>query len=538
MEEINLPVKEFFSWEEFSNFFDEWCEQTTSLFYKKKYILLNKARWGSIQVDPEVAHSLKYSTVRLACKNIKIKGILKCNTSSEETGSDALNPEKNQSCGAYIQLRLSNSQNSLVVTECQLIHNHEPCSIAFKHYFRKGHLISNSCLPVRTTNKISKQIVGAYDVKRLIACCKSPDYGLLDSLSALDYLFTTDPGAKIKLVFIEDSVIIKTVFMVTSFMASLCQRFPVILFFDKVMSLNEEFDLYCIFCVDANLKARDCAYVLTRKGTSNLLRFALASLVQIAAEIKYRVRCVILDLEIEEKKVVQDILPNAHPQMIRLQVLHKLCNKAVEMGAEEEKIKLILDMASCSSPEQYFQAVKTMALNFPSEFIKYFMEEWHDLREMWVDYWCYKTPHFNPAALLSRRKQAITAALSKSDTVAECILHLMVTETTKQSIQNEDDVAIGYHSVCSSENASLIEEELGFSRHDSYEVKDTPNGFLLSDGVSEFLMDRELLTCSCTIHSSSLLPCRHLFATRFRNGEALFDLKLLEKNKVASTKMS
>uniref|UniRef100_A0A6I8SK81 Zinc finger SWIM-type containing 9 n=2 Tax=Xenopus tropicalis TaxID=8364 RepID=A0A6I8SK81_XENTR len=539
MDKADLLGKEFFSWEEFSNFFDAWCEQTNGLFYIKNFILLSKSKFGSDPVDPQAVETLKYSSVRLGCKNIKrMKGIGTYKVKKEDNGSEEWQPKHHRSCGAYILLKLSHGRNSLVVIECQLTHSHELCPVAFKYYFKKGYLLANACLPVRSTNEISKQFVSAQDIKRLLSYCKGPDHGVMDTLNALDYLFQNDSGAKVKLVFVENKVIVKTVFIVTSFMASLCRRFPILLFFDRIMSFNEEYDLYCFFCVDANSKGRDCAYVLTQKGTANL-RFALVSLVQTIPEIKFRVRCVILGLDINEKKVVKEIFPNAQPRLIRLQVLQKLCNKAVELGAEEEKVKpLLSDMASSTSLEKYFQAVKDMDLYFTSEFIEYFLDEWHDYYELWVDIWGYKTTHIDPTTLLSHRKEVITAAVSDNASVADCILRLMVLETLKQSFQNEDDVAIGYYSVCSPDNASLIEEELGFSRHGSYHIKDTSGGFLLSDGVSEFFMDRELVTCSCTIHSSSLLPCRHLFAARFRNGEALFDLKLLEKHKDACTKAS
>ncbi|OCT70732.1 hypothetical protein XELAEV_18037657mg [Xenopus laevis] len=535
-DEADLLGKEFFSWEDFSIFFDDWCEQKNGLFFIEKFVLLSKSKFGSDPVEPQMVETLQYNSVRLSCRNINgMKGVGPYKVSKEDNGSEDWRPKHNQSCGAYILLKLSHKRNSLVIKECKLTHCHEQCPVAFKYYFKKGHLFANSCLPVRSTNEISKQFISAQVIKRLLSYCKGPGHGVMDTLSALDYLFQSDSCAKVKLVFMEDKVIVKTVFMVTSFMVSLCRRFPVILFFDRIMSFNEEYELYGFFCVGANSKARDCAYVITQKGTANL-RFALVSLVQAIPDIKFQVRCVILGLDMNEKEVVKEIFPNAQPQLIRLQVLQKLCNKAVEMGADEEKVKpLLSDMASSTSLEKYFQAVKDMDLYFTSEFIEYFLHEWHENCELWVDICGYKTTHLDPTMLLSYRKEAITAAVSDNASMADCILRLMVLETVKQ---NEDDVAIGYYSVCSPGNASLIEEELGFSRHGSYHINDTSDGFLLSDGVYEFFMDRELVTCSCTIHSSRLLPCRHLFAARFRNGEALFDLKLLEKHKDSFNKAS
>lgn len=84
-----------------------------------------------------------------------------------------------------------------MVTECQLTHSHPACPLQFAYYFRPGHLLANACLPVRTTNKISKQFVAPADVRRLLSYCKGRDHGVLDALHVLEGLFRTDPEAKV-----------------------------------------------------------------------------------------------------------------------------------------------------------------------------------------------------------------------------------------------------------------------------------------------------------------------------------------------------
>lgn len=83
------------------------------------------------------------------------------------------------------------------MTECQLTHSHPACPLEFAYYFRPGHLLANACLPVRTTNKISKQFVAPADVHRLLSYCKGRDHGVLDALHVLEGLFRTDPEAKV-----------------------------------------------------------------------------------------------------------------------------------------------------------------------------------------------------------------------------------------------------------------------------------------------------------------------------------------------------
>nr|XP_008525788.1 PREDICTED: uncharacterized protein C19orf68 homolog [Equus przewalskii] len=110
---------------------------------------------------------------------------------------EVTSPEPPQpGCPAFIIVKLSPLRDRLVVTECQLTHSHPACPLEFAYYFRPGHLLANACLPVRTTNKISKQFVAPADVRRLLSYCKGRDHGVLDALHVLEGLFRTDPEAK------------------------------------------------------------------------------------------------------------------------------------------------------------------------------------------------------------------------------------------------------------------------------------------------------------------------------------------------------
>lgn len=100
-------------------------------------------------------------------------------------------------CPAFIIVKLSPLRDRLVVTECQLTHSHPACPIEFAYYFRPGRLLANTCLPVRTTNKISKQFLVLADVHRLLSYCKDRDHSVIDALRVLQGLFHKDPEAKV-----------------------------------------------------------------------------------------------------------------------------------------------------------------------------------------------------------------------------------------------------------------------------------------------------------------------------------------------------
>ncbi|XP_018415074.1 PREDICTED: uncharacterized protein C19orf68 homolog, partial [Nanorana parkeri] len=537
MDETELLLMEFCSWEDFCTFFDDWCEKRKALFFLRYSIPINKCKWANESLQWEMVEALKFSSARLFCKNVHVsnkKEIIAPKERKEHCASDEEDSRDQQGCSAYIFLKLSERKNRLCITKCQLQHNHPLCPIEFDYYFKRGLLLANCCLPTRITNKISKQFVGSLDIKHLLSNCKTKDNGIMDTLNSLDSLFSIDLDAKVKLIFLEDQVIIKMVFLVTTEMVSSCQHFPTVLFFNKVLRVNEDFDLFSFVCADQNAQGKDCAYIIVRKETTNVLRFASVSLVQSVPNIKFRVRCVAVGVDIGEKEVVKEIFPHATVQILRSQVLPTLHCKALEMGVTEEAklLALFSRIVSSKSPEDYNKTVRSLGLYCSDSFVKYFMDQWHTCREMWVDIWAFNFARIDTSEIVFQHNQKMSDLLGSNATVAECIQHLVTTISVKTEQQRkEKEIASRYKSVCTPDEASMIEEELSFLRDCKYHIKQTSKGFLLFDGVSEFFMDLSLVTCSCTIHNSSLLPCRHIFATRLRNGEELFDLKLLSKSR-------
>nr|XP_025870021.1 uncharacterized protein ZSWIM9 [Vulpes vulpes] len=236
-EEQELRERAFFSWAEFSRFFDAWCQQRLALFFVKSSMHLARCRWASAPPLYTLIDVLKYSYVRLVCKDVRAPS------------RPTVGPPQ-PGCPAFIIVKLSPLRDRLVVTECQLTHSHPACPLEFAYYFRPGHLLANACLPVRTTNKISKQFVAPADVHRLLSYCKGRDHGVLDALHVLEGLFRTDPEAKVKLVFVEDQAVVETVFFLTSRTRALLRRFPRMLLVDRLPGLQGALDLLAVLCVD------------------------------------------------------------------------------------------------------------------------------------------------------------------------------------------------------------------------------------------------------------------------------------------------
>ncbi|XP_053461904.1 uncharacterized protein ZSWIM9 isoform X2 [Nycticebus coucang] len=334
-------------------------------------------------------------------------------------------------CPAFIIVKLSPLRDRLVVTECHLTHSHPACPLEFAYYFRPGHLLANSCLPVRTTNQISKQFVALDDVRRLLSYCKGRDHGVLDALHVLEGLFRTDPEAKVKLVFVEDQAVVETVFFLTSRTRALLRRFPRILLVDRLPGLQGALDLVAVLCVDGTGRARQAACCVARPGTPSLLRFALASLLQSAPDVKSRVRCLTAGPEVAAQlPALRQLLPCARVQICRAQGLETLFSKAQELGGagcEDPGLwPRLCRLAGASSPAAYDEALTELYAHGPAAFVDYFERNWEPRRDMWVRFCAFEaTRDLDACALVRSHRRRLLGHLSPSLSVAQCLRDLV-----------------------------------------------------------------------------------------------------------------
>ncbi|XP_004867087.1 uncharacterized protein C19orf68 homolog [Heterocephalus glaber] len=417
-EEQELLKRVFFSWAEFSRFFDKWCQQRLVVFSIKNSTRVARSPWASVPPLYRLIHVLKYSYVLLVCKDVR---------SSSQPAKWSSQP----SCPAFITLKLSPLRDRLVVSECQLTHSHPACPREFAYHFRPGHLLANACLPVRITNRISKQFVAPDDVRRLLSRCKGPDHGVLDALHVLEGLFRTDPEAKVRLVFVEDQAMVETVFFLTSRTRALLRRFPRILLVDRLPGLQGTLDLLAVLCVDGAGRARQAACCVARPGTPSLLRFVLVSLLQSAPDVKGRVRCLTAGPEVAAQvRAVRQLLPRARVQICRVQGLESLFSKAQELGGASYEDPglwpLLCRLAGASSYTAYTEALAELRAQGPDAFMKYFNHNWAPRQNMWVRFRAFEASEdLDACALVHGHRRRLLSRLSPSHSVAQCLRDLV-----------------------------------------------------------------------------------------------------------------
>ncbi|KAM4650597.1 uncharacterized protein ZSWIM9-like [Discoglossus pictus] len=515
----NMIKKEFSSWKEFCDFFDDWCEQNMSLFFVKYALPITRCDW--LKLKPEVKASLKFSKVRLHCRSGWYhKGELR----------------KGYSCPASVFLKLNTNQDKLHIYACSLRHNHLLCPVTFSFYFKRGVFWKNSgsrSRIIHVMNEVSNKFLIKEDIRRFLSVFKTyENRELQDLISALDNITTLDPGAKVKLIFVKDVPVLKSVFILTSEMQTICQRLPLLLIFDHMGSVNE-FDLFSLLCVDTDHKGREAALFLTQKDTPDVLRFTLVSVLQSIPDIKLKVQCMTLGASIAEAKVVNELLPKATVHICHSQVMDTLHTMANNLGLLDNEIicSFLYQLHKCESLDDYNIAVREWKKHPASAFSDYFFEHWDPCHHMWIKA---STPvissEVDAGEIIRLHKKTYDSAMSNSSTLSQFILDLLGVENSSSNIE---DLATKYKMVCNTERGNLIEEELSFLKHDTYSMSKYSDGFSLTDGLTDFFMDLELTSCSCILHQTNLLPCRHLFFARFSTGQELFDMKLLEQNKSA-----
>ncbi|XP_026893741.1 uncharacterized protein ZSWIM9 isoform X1 [Acinonyx jubatus] len=237
--------------------------------------------------------------------------------------------------------------------------------------------------------------------------------------------------SQVKLVFVEDQAVVETVFFLTSRTRALLRRFPRILLVDRLPGLQGALDLLAVLCVDGAGRARQAACCVARPGTPSLLRFALASLLQSAPDVKGRVRCLTAGPEVAAQlPAVRQLLPGARVQICRAQGLETLFSKAQELGgAGREDPGLwprLCRLAGASSPAAYAEALAELRAHGPAAFVDYFERNWAPRRDMWVRFRAFEAARdLDACALVRGHRRRLLRRLSPSRSVAQCLRDLV-----------------------------------------------------------------------------------------------------------------
>ncbi|XP_072281805.1 uncharacterized protein [Pyxicephalus adspersus] len=355
--EMQLNGREFQSWDDFSLFLQEWS--------KEKYILRSSTSLTEEGSNEELqtrnsAESLKYSWAQLSC-NWK-------------------------NCPAFVELSLNPQKDKLIVTQSSVNHVHtmeDPTDAPPEKKFKPSSAVG---LPAQVANNISKKFLEPSDLKRLLRFRSGAFEDRTQVLGELQSLFFSDPDAKVKLVFVEDKLHVKKIFLMTSAMRERAQNHPENLFIDFFKEFSPSFNLYTIFCDVKGEGWSPCAYCIAKKQVEGVIPFLTGLLCEIIPTLSKKVKHLTFNPDILEPINLESRLPHAHVRYCMQAVLNLLYSRISFLDTvSEAQIKNFLHIISqtCSVKvyDRYLNDLKAIC---PAEVFQYYYDTWHPRRKMWV----------------------------------------------------------------------------------------------------------------------------------------------------------
>ncbi|XP_029441027.1 uncharacterized protein LOC115080769 isoform X2 [Rhinatrema bivittatum] len=398
IKEEQLEQTEFSSWDDFCSFLDSWCEDRMLLFRICQSAILTKEEVSQCPSGPGLAQRLKYSKVQLSCTR--------------------------KSCPAFIKLQLCPHKEKLVVYNTSFQHNHDLPETDLSPPLKRSKLASTVGLPVQIANNISRKFLGPNDLSTLQRFRFGAFEDRYQVLKELASLFNFDPEAKVKLVFEENKLLVKDIFLMTSSMQQIARCFPGYLYIDFFSGFSPGFDLYTVLCEEENVGWKACAYCIARKGTADNLKFIVVSLFQCIPILNNQVKCMTVSPEIQDLLAIKDLVPHASLRYCTLLVLELLLHKISHMNsAEGTRIKDFLHiLAHTHSPLAYNQALNGLKAACPAEAFQYYYETWHPCRKMWAEeYNSAPEAESSICAYVKSKHQILTAQMGISPSLHRCL---------------------------------------------------------------------------------------------------------------------
>ncbi|XP_018081667.1 uncharacterized protein zswim9.L isoform X1 [Xenopus laevis] len=392
-----LGRNEFYSWDDFCSFLDRWCEEKKTMFAVRHSVFLQKSEIVKFPHGPEVAKSLRYSTVILGCRSCP-----------------------RNKCTAMIELKLSPRMDRLIVSSSNLCHTHDLPNPT-THSTSKDQLQAiQECQLAMITDDIAKKFLECSDVKRLLPFYPDSLSDHNKVLGELNAFLNADTGAKIKLVFNEKGDVVKSIFIMTSYMQDLAQRFPDHIFVDRLPLSGGTIGLYTLFCERDNKKWTTCAYCITQEDSSDTFQSILLSFVQSMASLQMLLKLITVSPGIQGCLNVESVLPNAVARYCRMMVMDILFEQCSHLDfVLQAQIKSSIQMlAQTSSPNLYSQHLFELAAASPPTVFQCYYNNWHQRRKLWASD---SVAESHMYSCVKAKQQELTSKLSNPSSLCQCL---------------------------------------------------------------------------------------------------------------------
>ena len=215
--------------------------------------------------------------------------------------------------------------------------------------------------------------------------------------------------------FVDEGNTVQAIYFQTGEMKSMFMSYPEVLFIDATYKLNDlRMPLYVLMSIDGNGESEIvCLWIVQSEDKptlSNLLvefkkHNASSSLIQ----------CVMTDKDITERDVIKEQIPQAALVICLFHTLRTMrrkvsCEKlGISQSERMMSLELLSKMAYARSEEAYLQIYDELTECAPKGVLEYFNENWHTIRNEWVD--CLKNLQCNFMNRTNNRLESLNGKL-------------------------------------------------------------------------------------------------------------------------------
>ena len=333
---------------------------------------------------------------------------------------------------------------------------------------------------------------------------------------------------------------LQAIYFQTKEMKDTFKSYPEILFIDATYKLNDlRMPLYVLLTVDGNGESEIVCLWIVQNEEKGLITSLLVEF----KKHNYNwslTKCVMSDKDMTERNVIKEQLPQANLLICLFHTLRSFrreisCDK---LGISQSERIMCLELLSKMAYAQSEGAYASFYVEFqqcaPRCVVDYFSENWHHIREQWVD--GLKNSQCNYLNRTNNRVESINAKLKMVITrysgmtqffsdLMQCLSSLRVERdhralevTIKRRITAHDPASVlgKYVELLTPYAFEYVQKQFELSK--SVKILEDLDEDRCTIDAREGHLVTSTESCTCIFTSSMKLPCRHVLATRHHKG--------------------
>ncbi|XP_075738923.1 uncharacterized protein LOC142784443 [Rhipicephalus microplus] len=409
----------------FNKSFDEWCREG------RHVVMINKSNKSPFTSEDK---DFEYIRIKYSCihgRTIKPRGI----------GKRPKQAYNGTGCEMTVPVSLCKSPTlHYKITKLQAKHNHPTeyydlypqkrllnhgekeffdlakCNIGAKDF--------KNLVEQKTGKKLTTKDINNYKQRFSIPIRNEQAHGEM-VLEKVETLLKNNPNWVIHYEMNQNNNL-QFILLQTTHMREILEKYPEILFIDGTYKVNiEGYILYSILVQDGCGRGRPVCYAFLRNETTEIVEPMFTKFVDFNPFVVSACKVVMIDKDLNELRILTSILPNSNILLCTWHVLHCFQQKVNEKARQQrDQLHPLLKSLVYSPTEQdYFDKLANLQAMTCTDFISYYMHNWHLCKEMWVHAYRQALPTFgnNTNNRIECHNQKIKNYLSSSMHLVQAI---------------------------------------------------------------------------------------------------------------------